>query len=193
MLLAALNLGSARAQFTLTASNAGNTATVAVAGPAITSLDLTGDFTTNFLLVNSDGTQTYASNATISVSGPDGLSFSSPIIDSGTVPVGSGYTVSSHETAFSFDIALTPAQETLFQSSGQSVTVTFSDWSTTGPSSNVAFFNWDVANGNLDAVPEPPTAWLAIGGFGALALVWRQRRRSIGDRAAFVGGTPGPA
>ena len=105
MLLAALNLGSARAQFTLTASNAGNTATVAVAGPAITSLDLTGDFTTNFLLVNSDGTQTYASNATISVSGPDGLSFSSPIIDSGTVPVGSGYTVSSHETAFSFDIA----------------------------------------------------------------------------------------
>src|ERR1700738_700398 len=112
--------GAAHANFVLTNSSTNNTVSVPIMGSGITALDLSGLFQTGFYLVNSDGTAPFTSNSTISLSGPGGLSFNSPLVDSGNVPAGANQTA-SHATAFDFIINLTAAQEALFQSASQNV------------------------------------------------------------------------
>jgi hypothetical protein len=56
----------------------------------ITNLELSGYLETDFVLIGSDGTNTYSANGTINLTGPSGLSFSQAIVDTGCVPVRSG-------------------------------------------------------------------------------------------------------
>jgi hypothetical protein len=175
-LLGVLNIGVAHAGFTLTNSLTNDSVILSIGpSPGTDALDLSGLFQTGFVLANSDGTLSYTSNGTISVTGPDGLSFSNPLVDSGNVPVGTGFAQASHSTPSNFVIDLSAAQEALFQSAPTDVTVTFSNWSTTGPTSNVAFYNWSVQNGSLTPVPLPPAAWLLSWGIAGMCLLGRKR------------------
>lgn len=143
-------------------------------------LDLSGLFDTNFVLVNSNGTQTYQSNATINLTGPDGISFSQAISDAGNVPVGSGYVQTTHSTAFDFLIALTPAQQAAFVGTGSTdVTVSLTNYSTTGPTSSTAFYSWDVKNGSVAApVPEADSYGLLLCGFGLVGVITRRMKKA---------------
>ncbi|MEI7465139.1 MAG: VPLPA-CTERM sorting domain-containing protein, partial [Burkholderiales bacterium] len=171
---------SAQASFPLLGPDYSATVSVNQLPGGASALDLSGLFGTTFILVNSDGTQTYRSDAQISLTGPGGISFLSSIMDSGFVPAGSGYIEAKHNTAFHFSIALTSGQQALFQGSGTTdVNVSLLNYSTTGPSSSTSFYSWDVTNGAVSAVstvPMPASAWLMLLGIGAVGAATRRRK-----------------
>lgn len=121
------------------------------------SLELKGSFQTDFVLANSDGSKAYSSAATLTVTGPGGLSYSAMLSDSGFVPAGAGYVQASHATLFDFLVPLSPAQQASFLGVGATnVSVALTGYSTTGPGASTAFYSWSVQDGSVTGNPPAP-------------------------------------
>jgi hypothetical protein len=171
-----LQVGIAHANFVLVGPSYSATVGVAQWTSDVSTLDLSGVFDTNFVLNNSDGTQSYHSNGQITLSGPGGIAFTGNVVDQGLVPAGSGFVQATHSTPFDFLIALSPPQQALFQGSGTTnVNVALINYSTTGPTSSTALYSWDVSNGSVSAVPLPAALPLLFSGLATFGVFGRRR------------------
>ena len=148
-------------------------------------LALKGSFQTDFVLVNSDGSKAYSSAATLMLTGPGGLSYSTMVNDAGFVPLGAGFVQASHATLFDFLIPLSAAQQELFLGVGATnVSVALTGYSTTGPGASTAFYSWSVQDGTVtgsppSAVPLPAALPMFLAGLGLIGALARRKAAAV--------------